>query len=108
MNITRREIIMAKHYDKEFKENALKYREANPKLSVAAVCRNLGISTATYYNWKRSADANDDQVVHRGSGNFNSDEAKENARLRRELKNTQDALEILKKAMGILAKEEQK
>lgn len=44
MNITRREIIMAKHYDKEFKENALKYREDNPKLSVAAVCRNLGIS----------------------------------------------------------------
>lgn len=58
---------MAKHYDKEFKENALKYREDNPKLSVSAVCRNLGISTATYYNWKRSADANDDQVVHRGS-----------------------------------------
>ncbi len=99
---------MAKHYDKEFKENALKYREANPKLSVAAVCRNLGISPATYYNWKRSADANDDQVVHRGPGNFSSDEAKENTRLRRELKNTQDALEILKKAMGILAKDEQK
>ena len=89
---------MAKHYDKEFKENALKYREDNPKLSVAA----------TYYNWKRSANANDDQVLHRGSGNFSSNEAKENARLRREQKNTQDALEILKKAMGILAKDEQK
>ncbi len=99
---------MAKHYDKEFKENALQYRKDNPNLSTAAVCRNLGISPATYYNWKRSADANENQVVHRGSGNYSSDEAKENARLRRELKNTQDALVILKKAMGILAKNEQK
>ena len=40
----------------------------------------------------------------RGSGNYSSDEAKEIARLKRELKNTQDALEILKKAMGILSK----
>ena len=33
-----------------------------------------------------------------------SDEAKEIARLRKELKNTQDALEVLKKAIGILGK----
>ena len=55
-------MIMAKHYDKEFKEGALRYRKENPKLSVAAVCRNLGILTATYYKWKQSVDANDDQV----------------------------------------------
>ena len=40
----------------------------------------------------------------RGSGNFSSDEAKEIARLRKELKDTQDALEVLKKAIGILGK----
>ena len=33
-------MIMAKHYDKEFKEGALKYRKENPKLSVVAVSRN--------------------------------------------------------------------
>lgn len=38
----------------------------------------------------------------RGSGNYSSDEAKEIARLKKELKDTKDALEILKKAMGIL------
>lgn len=102
------ETTMAKHYDKEFKQNALQYRKDNPQLSVAAVCRNLGISPATYYNWKRSAEENDNEVVHRGSGNYASEAEKENSRLRRELKNTQDALEILKKAMGILAKDEQK
>jgi len=37
-------------------------------------------------------------------GNFSSDEAKEIARLRKELKDTQDALEVLKKAIGILGK----
>jgi transposase len=41
-------------------------------------------------------------VVHRGSGNHESDEAKENARLKRELRDTKDALEILKKAISIL------
>ena len=31
--------------------------------------------------------------VHRGSGNYESDEAKENARLKKELRDTKDALE---------------
>ena len=37
-----------------------------------------------------------------GSGNYQSDVAKENARLKRELRDTKDALEILKKAISIL------
>lgn len=40
----------------------------------------------------------------RGSGNYQSDEAKENARLRKELRDTQYALEMLKKAISILGK----
>ena len=51
---------------------------------------------------------NNGEVLHRGSGYFESDEAKEIARLKKELKDSQDALTILKKAMGILAREEQK
>ena len=47
---------------------------------------------------------NDNKIESRGSGNFSSDEAKEIARLRKELKDTQDALEVLKKAIGILGK----
>lgn len=41
-------------------------------------------------------------VPIRGSGNYASDEAKEIARLQRELRDTKDALEVLKKAIGIL------
>ena len=40
----------------------------------------------------------------RGTGNYSSDEAKEIARLQRELRDTKDALEILKKAISILGK----
>ena len=98
---------MSKKYDEKFKNDALEYRKNHPELSVSAVCRNLGISQPTYYRWKKSADENDGQVKHIGSGNYANDQEKEIAELKRELKNSQDALKILKKAMGILAKEEQ-
>jgi transposase len=42
--------------------------------------------------------SNDNQVIVRGSGNYASDEAKEIA------KDTKDALEVLKKAIGIMGK----
>ena len=45
--------------------------------------------------------SNDNQVIVRGSGNYASDEAKEIAKLKKELKDTKDALEVLKKAIGI-------
>lgn len=54
----------------------------------------------------KQAKENDGNVAHVGSGNYSSEEAKEIARLKRELKNKDDALQILKKAMGILAREE--
>lgn len=53
--------------------------------------------------WLNAAD-DTGNVVMRGSGNYSSDEQKEIARLKRELRDTKDALEILKKAIGILGK----
>ena len=41
---------------------------------------------------------------NRGSGNYSSDEAKEIAGLKKELRDTQDALDVLKKAIGIPGK----
>lgn len=96
---------MAKHYDKDFKLAAIKYRKDNPELTVSAVCRNLGISVPTYYNWLKKFKESDGDINHRGSGNYSSDITKENAQLKRELKATQDALEILKKAISILGEE---
>ena len=47
----------------------------------------------------KDADKNNGTVVSRG--NFSSDEAKEIAWLKKELKDTQDALDALKKAIGM-------
>ena len=99
---------MAKHYDQQFKQDALQFRKDHPELTITAICKNLGISQPTFYKWQREAKANDGEVPHIGSGNYASDEQQEIARLRRELKNKEDALVILKKAIGILAKDEHK
>ena len=40
-----------------------------------------------------------------GSGNYESEIQRENARLKRELRDTQDALDVLKKAIGIMGKD---
>ncbi len=95
---------MAKQQTKEFKLNALQYRKDHPELTVAAVCRNLGISPSAYYKWEKEFKETNDLNV-RGSGNYSSDLEKENARLRRELQAKEDALRILKKAIGILGEE---
>jgi len=94
----------AKQQTKEFKLNALQYRKDHPEQTVAEVCRNLGISTSTYYKWEKELRETNDLTV-RGSGNHSSDLEKENARLRRELQAKEVALRILKKAIGILGEE---
>ena len=63
--------------------------------------KNLGIGDSTLYRWKQQAKANNNQATFKGSGNLTEAEL-ENRRLKRELKDTQDALEILKKAISIL------
>ena len=63
-----------------------------------------GISDSALKTWLRAAKEHEGCVPTRGSGNYSSDEAKEIARLQRELRDTKDALEILKKAISILGK----
>ncbi|MDD2629612.1 MAG: transposase [Limnochordia bacterium] len=91
---------MSRQFSKQFKEDALAYVHDHSDLSINACARNLGINTNTLHGWIKKAKERGE--VHRGSGNYESDEAKENARLRRELRDTKDALEILKKAISIL------
>lgn len=93
---------MSKQYDKQFKENAVQYYLAHKELGWNKCAENLGISRNAIRNWVKAADENSGEVPVRGSGNFAGDEEKENARLRKELRDTKDALEILKKAIGIL------
>ncbi|MDT8719763.1 transposase [Clostridium sp. 19966] len=91
-------------FTKEFKEDAVRYYLEHKDLGITQCAKNLGASRTALFTWIKNAEANNGEVPTRGSGNFQSDEAKENARLRKELKDTQDALEILKKAISILGK----
>lgn len=86
----------------EFKEDAVRYRLDHPELSIPTVAANLGVSTSALRRWLDIAKQSNGTVESRGSGNYASEEAKEIARLKRELRNKEDALEVLKKAISIL------
>ena len=60
-----------------------------------------GISQQSLSRWQKELRESGD-LKCRGSGNYSSDEAKEIARLKRELRDAKDALDVLKKAINIL------
>ena len=94
---------MAKHYDKQFKLDAVQYYHDHRELGLQGCASNLGISQQTLSRWQKELRDTGD-IESRGSGNYSSDEAKEIARLKRELRDAQDALDVLKKAINILGK----
>ena len=92
------------HRSKQFKLDAVNYRKEHPDLTQAECARNLGIGLNTLARWEYQFRDNDGDIPVIGSGNYASEEAKEIARLKRELRDAQDALDVLKKAIGILGK----
>jgi transposase len=94
---------MAKHYEKQFKIDAVQYYDNHKELGLQGCASNLGISQQTLSRWKKEFIETGD-IQSRGSGNYASEEEKEIARLKRELRDAQDALDVLKKAIGILGK----
>ena len=99
-------MVMAKgtQYSQQFKEGAVQYRKDHPELTLRKTAENLGISESALKNWMKASKEHEGILPTRGSGNYASDEAKEIARLQRELRDTKDALEVLKKAISILGK----
>ena len=91
-----------KQHTKQFKLDAVNYRKEHPDFTQVECAKNLGIGTSTLSMWEAPFKDNDGDIPTRGSGNYSSDEAKEIARLKRELRDAQDALDVLKKAISIL------
>lgn len=91
-------------FTNEFKQGVVNYVLDHPDESKLAVAKQFGIADSTVHKWLKEANNNNGTINSRGSGNYSSDEAKEIARLKKELKDTQDALDVLKKAIGILGK----
>ena len=96
--------IMANQFTEEFKKDAVRYYNEHHELGYNKCAKNLGIGKTTLCKWVKIYEQNDGEIPTRGRGNYESDEAKEIARLKKELRDTQDALDILKKAIGILGK----
>ncbi|TYC85526.1 transposase [Acetobacterium wieringae] len=95
--------MMAKQHDKQFKLDAVRYYEEHKELGLRGCAENLGVGYSTLGKWSKELQ-DSGSIECRGSGNYASDESKEIARLKRELRDTQDALDVLKKAIGILGK----
>lgn len=92
-----------KQLSAEFKQDSVNYYYSSGK-SIEDAAKDLQIGKSTLSKWIADAKRNNGVVQHRGSGNYSSDAEKEIARLKKELRDSQDALDILKKAMGILSK----
>lgn len=89
----------------QFKEDAVRYALDHPELTMRQCAQNLGIGLSTLDRWKRKYQENHGEIPSPGSGNYSSDEQREIARLKRELRDTQNALDVLKKAISILGKD---
>lgn len=92
------------NYSDDFKEGVVRYIHEHPEETILSIAKKFGVSDASLHTWKRNYAKNGGVIQSRGSGNHASDEAKEIARLKKELRDTQDALEVLKKAIGIVGK----
>jgi transposase len=90
-----------KQYSAEFKQDAVNHYLSSGK-SMEEVANDLKVSKSSLSKWVANASTNDGTVNHRGSGNYSSEAEKEIARLKKELRDSKDALDILKKAIGIL------
>ena len=94
-----------KQHSKEFKVNAVNYVKEHPDLTQEQCAKNLGISITTLTRWIKQYRDSGGDMPYRGSGNYASDEQKEIARLKRELRDANDALDVLKKSIGILGQD---
>ena len=85
------------HHSKQFKLDAINYRKEHPDLTQVECAKNLGIGVSTLARWEAQFRDNDGDIPTIGSGCYESEEQREIARLKRELRDTQDALDVLKK-----------
>ena len=80
------------HHTKQFKLDAINYRKEHPDLTQVECAKNLGIGVSTLARWEAQFRDNDGDIPTIGSGCYESEEQREIARLKRELRDTQDAL----------------
>ncbi|MEU1276420.1 transposase [Streptomyces sp. NPDC005799] len=90
-----------KRYTEEFKRDAIALVDSSGK-TVTGLARELGISSESLRGWYRKAKADRSEGT---SGELSSAEREELKRLRRENREQQQTIEILKKATAFFVKE---
>ncbi len=91
-----------KHYDKEFKEQAVKL--SKQRSSVNAVARELGISSSQLSKWIKDFDSFGNRSFPGRGVERLTEEQREIKELRRQLKDRELDLEILKKAIAFFSR----
>lgn len=81
---------------KHYKQDAVNYYYSSGK-SLDVIAKELKVAKSSLSKWINSAKTDDGAVKRRGSGNYNSDDEKEIAQLKKELRDSKDALENIKK-----------
>ncbi|MFD0223944.1 transposase [Streptomyces hirsutus] len=93
-----------KRYTAEFKRDAVALVHSSGK-TVTEVAREIGVSAEGLRNWVRQDQAD---RGHGPVGTLTSDEKEELRRLRRENREQQQTIEVLKKAAAFFARESTK
>ena len=90
-----------RRYTDDFKKDAVQYVEAHPGMTLQQAADYLGTPKETLYGWVKAhrRKLRDGEAAPTGPL---TDTERELARLRRENRDLQDALAILKKAISIL------
>ena len=89
------ELIMSRqksHHTKQFKLDAINYRKEHPDLTQAECAKNLGIGVSTLARCEAQFRDSDGDIPVIGSGSYASEEEKEIARLKRELRDAAEPL----------------
>jgi transposase len=95
-----------RHYDQEFKQMAVEL--SNHRKDISALAEELEIKPHLLYRWRREA-AVVNGTAFPGKGKARMSEIeKENARLKKELRDAQLERDILKKAVSIFSKSDGK
>lgn len=86
------------HHGKQFKLYAVNYRKEHPDLTQIECAKNLETGVRTLAHWEAQFRDNNGNIPTIGSGFYESGGQREIARLKRDLRDAQDALDVLKKA----------
>lgn len=92
---------MGRQYEKQFKEDAVQYVLDHPEMDKRQAAEHLNVPYDTLYGWYKRRRREERGVTDKAYTPM-TDEEKEIARLKRELRDANDAIEVLKKAIGIL------